>query len=132
MYMGMAAFNYFFVFDQRLMRHPLFQRNQVRLEIAYASKSMLVMAIFTVPLFVLELHGYSRLYMDQSTGLAEIGFIGLSIVSFLMFTDCAIYWIHRFLHLKYLYKYLHKAHHCWKVPSPFASHAFHPLTWAAS
>lgn len=44
-----------------------------------------------------------------------------------MFTDACIYWIHRFLHHKTIYKYIHKDHHKWKVPTPFASHAFHPL-----
>ena len=38
-----------------------------------------------------------------------------------------IYWIHRGLHHKKVYKYIHKAHHIWKVPTPFASHAFHPV-----
>lgn len=51
----------------------------------------------------------------------------LSVVSFIVFTDACIYWIHRFLHHKLIYKYIHKDHHRWKVPTPFASHAFHPL-----
>lgn len=38
-----------------------------------------------------------------------------------------IYWIHRFLHSKLLYKPIHKLHHKWIVPTPFASHAFHPI-----
>ncbi|KAL3886874.1 hypothetical protein ACJMK2_026835 [Sinanodonta woodiana] len=53
-------------------------------------------------------------------------FLG-SIVTFILFTDMCIYWIHRCLHHKLVYKYIHKPHHKWKVPSPFASHAFHPL-----
>jgi len=48
-------------------------------------------------------------------------------VSFILFTDCFIYWIHRGLHHKLIYKYIHKDHHRWKVPTPFASHAFHPM-----
>ena len=44
-----------------------------------------------------------------------------------MFTDACIYWIHRFMHHKYIYKTIHKEHHRWKVPTPFASHAVHPL-----
>ena len=109
------------------MKHPLILKNQVRLEICYASKSIPIMAIFTVPLFMLELYGYSRLYMNTSFRAAELGFIALSAFSFLMFTDGAIYWIHRFLHHKHVYKYIHKPHHWWKVPTPFASHAFHPV-----
>ena len=51
----------------------------------------------------------------------------LSIVTFILFTDWLIYWIHRWLHHKLIYKYIHKDHHRWKVPTPFASHAFHPV-----
>lgn len=127
LYMTMATLSYVFLFDHRLMKHPLFIKNQIWLEISYASKSIPIMAIFTVPLFMLELYGYSRLYMDSSPGLAEIGFIVLSVISFLMFTDGTIYWIHRFLHHKLVYKYIHKPHHWWKLPTPFASHAFHPV-----
>ena len=39
----------------------------------------------------------------------------------------AIYWIHRWLHHPSIYRYIHKTHHIWKVPTPFASHAFHPV-----
>lgn len=49
------------------------------------------------------------------------------MVTFILFTDCLIYWIHRGLHIPWVYRRLHKPHHLWKVPTPFASHAFHPL-----
>ena len=42
-----------------------------------------------------------------------------------MFTDYCIYWVHRWLHHPLIYKRLHKPHHKWIVPTPFASHAFH-------
>ena len=58
-----------------------------------------------------------------------IGWVGviLSTLTFILFTDCLIYWIHRGLHSRLLYKRLHKTHHLWKVSTPFASHAFHPV-----
>ena len=57
------------------------------------------------------------------------GWFGIvfSIVTFILFTDMCIYWIHRALHHKTIYTYIHKPHHKWKVPTPYASHAFHPL-----
>lgn len=45
-------------------------------------------------------------------------------VSFLFFTDMLIYFIHRGLHHRLVYKRFHKLHHRWIVPTPFASHAF--------
>ncbi|KAG0243970.1 c-5 sterol desaturase [Actinomortierella wolfii] len=55
------------------------------------------------------------------------GFVIISIAAFLFFTDFGIYWIHRFLHHPLVYKRLHKPHHKWIIPTPFASHAFHPV-----
>lgn len=46
---------------------------------------------------------------------------------FICFTDFLIYWIHRGLHHPLIYKTLHKPHHKWIMPTPYASHAFHPL-----
>lgn len=46
---------------------------------------------------------------------------------FLWFTDLMIYLVHRVLHWPRVYKHLHKPHHKWVIPTPFASHAFHPI-----
>ncbi len=64
------------------------------------------------------------LFSSIFTGIFSIP---LSVLSFLFFTDMAIYWIHRWLHHPSIYRYIHKTHHIWKVPTPFASHAFHPV-----
>lgn len=57
------------------------------------------------------------------------GWLGiiLSVFTFILFTDCLIYWIHRGLHHRLIYTTIHKPHHLWKVPTPYASHAFHPI-----
>ncbi|KAG1469896.1 hypothetical protein G6F56_002990 [Rhizopus delemar] len=54
-------------------------------------------------------------------------YLAASIPSFLFFTDCGIYWFHRWMHHPKVYKYLHKLHHKWVIPTPFASHAFNPM-----
>lgn len=53
--------------------------------------------------------------------------IATSVVLFILFTDCLIYFIHYYLHHPIFYKNIHKPHHRWKVTTPFASHAFHPI-----
>lgn len=149
LYFGTASLSYIFLFDKRYKLHPNFLHDQERLEIAYATWSIPYMALATVPLFFMEIRGYSKLYMDIVTdAVADTNetsgaqwsyssmiqylthgwpFILLSIAAFLMFTDCLIYWIHRGLHHRLLYKYIHKPHHRWKVPTPYASHAFYPI-----
>ncbi|XP_034033724.1 lathosterol oxidase-like [Thalassophryne amazonica] len=127
LYLGLGSFSYFFIYDHRLMKHPQFLPNQVHREIKYTMSSLPWISIPTVALFFLEVRGYSKLYDSVSeSALGWPGFF-LSLVSFLFFTDMCIYWIHRFLHHKRIYKLFHKPHHIWKIPTPFASHAFHPV-----
>jgi sterol desaturase/sphingolipid hydroxylase (fatty acid hydroxylase superfamily) len=97
----------------------------MRQEIIQSMTSMPIMAIFTAPAFYLEVKGYSMLYMD----VEKYGwwYMVLQFPLFLMFTDCGIYWIHRGLHHPSIYKHLHKPHHKWIMPTPYASHAFHPI-----
>uniref|UniRef100_U3J224 Sterol-C5-desaturase n=1 Tax=Anas platyrhynchos platyrhynchos TaxID=8840 RepID=U3J224_ANAPP len=92
--------------------------------IAYALRSLPWISVPTVALFFAEVRGYSKLYdniEDSPYG------VFLSMLSFLFFTDMGIYWIHRGLHHKLFYKRFHKPHHLWKIATPFASHAFHPV-----
>ncbi|XP_035659978.1 lathosterol oxidase-like [Branchiostoma floridae] len=127
LYLGTASLGYLFLFDKRLLQHPQILKNQVQLEIQYACWSVPYMAIPTCVMFLFEVRGYSKLY-DEIEG-TNLGYLSLvrDALLFLFFTDMLIYWIHRGLHHRLLYKTLHKPHHKWKVPTPFASHAFHPL-----
>lgn len=127
LYFFFATLNYYFVFDHSLMKHPQFLKNQVYREIMFTVQALPWISIPTVSLFMLELRGYSKLYDD--IGEFPNGWFQLivSILSFLFFTDMLIYWIHRGLHHRLVYKRIHKPHHIWKIPTPFASHAFHPV-----
>ncbi|GAB1320759.1 c-5 sterol desaturase [Madurella fahalii] len=105
-YFVFATLSYIFVFDKKTLEHPKFLKNQVWLEIKQANAALPVMAVLTGP---------GTWYEWAQFPL------------FLVFTDLLIYWIHRWLHHPPVYKTLHKPHHKWIVPTPFASHAFHPL-----
>lgn len=108
-----------------MKRHPRFLPNQVRLEIQCSLRAFAPLTAMTLPWFIGEVRGYSMLYDKVSDmGLAYTLF---SVPFFLVFTDACIYWVHRLEHHPRLYKHIHKPHHKWLVPTPFASHAFHPL-----
>ncbi|KAI7873907.1 hypothetical protein K492DRAFT_211874 [Lichtheimia hyalospora FSU 10163] len=126
-YLAAATFSYYFIFDHDTMNHPKFLKNQVRLEIDCAVKAVPGFALLTVPWFWGEVKGYSKLYDGMPSTTYEWLYFLASMPLFLFFTDCGIYLVHRALHSKLLYKHLHKPHHKWIVPTPFASHAFHPL-----
>ncbi|KAF8457198.1 hypothetical protein BGX38DRAFT_1248622 [Terfezia claveryi] len=123
-YIG-ATLSYIFIFDKRTFNHPKFLKNQIRQEIAQTNAALPVMAILTVPFFLTEVKGYSLLY--SSTADVPMWYNFFQFPLFIAFTDCFIYLIHRGLHYPLIYKHLHKPHHKWIMPTPYASHAFHPL-----
>lgn len=130
-YLFFAYLSYVFIFDKALLKHPKMLPNQVQKEITMAVTSIPTMVLLTVPFFLLEVRGHTKLYDDIGSKSPEAT-LGL-VFLFVLWNDCFVYWIHRALHHPKLYKRLHKDHHKWLVPTPFASHAFHPVDgWAQS
>ena len=126
LYFVFSTLSYIFIFDHATFTHPKYLKNQVGLEIRQTMISMPLMSIFTAPFFLLEVRGYGKLYdvpSDAPFALYNI----LQFPLFIGFTDLCIYWIHRGLHHPFIYKTLHKPHHKWIMPTPYASHAFHPM-----
>lgn len=97
------------------------------MEITQALMNMPAMSLLTVPILLLEVRGYSRLHIEfdnsimgkycisslwnarekntrwlilVSGWMKEVG----SMVCLIMFTDMSVYWIHRLLHHKLIYK----------------------------
>ena len=125
-YFVFATLSYLFVFDHATLSHPKYLRNQMRLEIRQTLIALPCMALLTTPFFLAEVQGYSKLYDGQSDAPFRLYNL-IQFPFFIGFTDLCIYWIHRGLHHPLIYKTLHKPHHKWIMPTPFASHAFHPL-----
>ncbi|KAL6453538.1 ERG3 Delta(7)-sterol 5(6)-desaturase ERG3 [Candida maltosa Xu316] len=120
LYFIVAYLSYVFVFDRKIFNHPRYLKNQMSLEIKLAVSSIPVMVLLTCPFFLLELKD-----INESTGGWKA--ILWQVPKFILFTDCGIYFLHRWLHWPGVYKALHKPHHKWIVCTPFASHAFHPV-----
>lgn len=125
-YFIFASLSYIFVFDKKTFEHPKYLRNQISLEIKQTMVSMPLMSLCTMPLMLAEVRGYSKLYDAPDEAPFE-SYSWIQFPFFILFTDFCIYWIHRWLHLPGVYKRLHKPHHKWIMPTPYASHAFHPL-----
>jgi len=125
MYFALSTLSFYTTFDRSLMNDKKFLKNQVAKEIAVTCKSIPLMSIPTIALFIAEIRGFSRLYNNiEDYGWA---YLIASVGLFLFFTDMMIYFIHRGLHHPRIYRYFHKTHHRWIIPTPFASHAFHPV-----
>lgn len=132
MYLFGSLALYHTLFDKRLLRHPRFLANQIKLEINQGISAIPTITLLTVPFFIAEIRGWSKLY-DFTSESPFWGYTLLQYPLFICFTDSGIYWIHRGLHHPLVYRWLHKPHHKWAVPTPFASYAFHPLDgWSQS
>lgn len=138
LYFAFASFSYYFIFDRRMELHPRFLPNQVRQEIRLSLDSFAPVSLLTLPWFLWDVRGYSKLYGSLEEGPFGGGapwkawaYAAASAVAFLLFTDYLIYWVssrfsvllggwlliarlaqvHRTLHHPALYKRIHKPHH---------------------
>ncbi|KAL8566527.1 Lathosterol oxidase [Nucella lapillus] len=127
LYFILTSLSFYTIFDRRLLQHPQILPNQIQREIMCTVKSVPLMSLPTCVCFYMEVRGYSKLYDNVQDSMLGWPGLALSAFTFIAFTDASIYWIHRGLHHRAVYRHLHKTHHTWKVPTPFASHAFHPL-----
>ncbi|KAI5868034.1 C-5 sterol desaturase [Durotheca rogersii] len=126
LYFVFATLSYVFVFDKKTTKHPKYLKNQMWLEIKQANRALPGMSALTTPFWVLEVRGWTKLYDTPAAGPGPTYEI-LQYPFFILFTDALIYLVHRGLHHPLIYKHLHKPHHKWIMPTPYASHAFHPV-----
>jgi len=101
-----------------------YDRQQVINEIFTSVWSLAIMAGMTAPFEIAVMYGYGRVYHNISD--YGWGYLLISPLLFLLFTDSMIYWIHRGLHYGWLYK-IHKLHHKYKNTTPFSAFSFHPV-----
>lgn len=120
LYFGVASFSYYCIFDHRMKLHPRFLKNQVYMEIMFSLEAFPMLDLLTLPWFLGDVRGYSKLYdsvaegpWGAAGGWKPWAYMAFSAMFFLWFTDLCIYWIHRWLHIPFLYKKLHKPHHKW-------------------
>uniref|UniRef100_A0A6B2LDP0 Fatty acid hydroxylase domain-containing protein n=1 Tax=Arcella intermedia TaxID=1963864 RepID=A0A6B2LDP0_9EUKA len=128
-----ASYYLFFVWKKErfypatsmMTRDPKELARQVRTEIGIAMRSFPVMSVAFSPFTFGVTRGWSKMYHD--VGDYGWGYFFLSIILFLVVTDCMIYWIHLGLHTNWMYQNVHKPHHTYRFTTPYSSHAFH---WA--
>lgn len=94
-------------------------------EIRFSIASLALMTALTVPFEVGVQLGHSKVYHYASE--YSMTYLILSPLLFVLVSDCAIYFIHRGLHHRSIYRYIHKSHHSYIHTTAFAAFAFHPL-----
>jgi len=70
-------------------------------------------------------HGGTLVYLD--VGQYGWPWLFASAAIYLVVQDTYYYWLHRLMHVKSLFRYVHAGHHRSRQPSPFASFSFDAL-----
>ncbi|MCU0426978.1 MAG: sterol desaturase family protein [Candidatus Kapabacteria bacterium] len=110
------------------MKYPT--TKDYRREAGYSLLTMLVYATFIALVYIPQVRPYTRMYDSISDmGGPVWGWLYwvLSIVLMLLLHDLYFYWMHRAVHHKKIYPFVHKVHHLSHNPTPLAAFAFHPL-----
>ena len=101
------------------------KKKQIIKEIKYSLSTLFIYSS-GIWLFLYWLkRGYTRSYIE----ISDFGwpYFVFSIVLMIIIHDAYSYWIHRLIHHKSLFKYVHLLHHKFKNPSPWSAFAFHPF-----
>lgn len=104
-------------------RFPAF-RDYAR-EIIYSVITSVIFALVGYTVFLTPMARYTQVYFDVN----EFGwsYLLISVVITILVHDTYFYWMHRFIHHRKIYRWVHRTHHLSTNPSPWAAFAFHPL-----
>jgi sterol desaturase/sphingolipid hydroxylase (fatty acid hydroxylase superfamily) len=100
-------------------------RELILAEIRNSFISLFVFALIGVGIYMLRKNGYTLIYLDFYQ--YSIAYFVFSVIVLIMIHDTYFYWMHRAIHHKSVYKYVHRVHHVSTNPTPWASFSFHPL-----
>lgn len=121
-----ASYGLFFVWKKKRF-HPSHQHDPVetRRALKWSFFSVTGNAALMVPVHMAVAAGYSQVYVR----ISDHGWLWLAgqVVLILVVTETLGYWIHRTLHVGWLYRKVHEPHHSFVVPTPWIGVAFNPL-----
>lgn len=128
LYAALSGLSYWYFFVKKKDKyHPKYKKDakKIKLSWKWAVLSLAGNALVVAPLHLLILKNKTKIYYN--IGDYSIWWLLASILIYLFVTETMIYWTHRWLHLKKPYRMFHYYHHQFRLPTPWASVAFHPL-----
>ena len=111
-------------FKGRVLSRRRLRKNQVRKEILWSIKSSAVFALVGVGAYWLWEQGLTAIYLDPAA--YGYWYLPVSLVVAMLIHETYYYWVHRWMHLPGVYKYVHKVHHDSLTPTPWTAFSFHP------
>jgi len=96
----------------------------VRRELGYSFLTVIVYGLVNAALFGWHWVDHSLIYLDASAYPAW--WFWLSIPAMLLLHDTLFYWLHRAMHMRWLFRLMHRVHHRSVHPTAYAAYSFHP------
>lgn len=109
---------------RRIQQDPA-PRERPLLELGLSLSSFVVFSVLVVFIFWLSWLGVAGVRLDDAP--TNWGWVAATVVIIAFWHDTYYYWAHRWMHHPRLYRHVHRMHHRFVNPTPFASYAFHPL-----
>ncbi len=131
-YLVLAGLTYtiFWKFLKERLHHRRIQQkfpnaSKLWAEFKWSFATFVIFALMGVGMHILRKAGYTQNYAN----IADYGwgYWFFSIALMAVMHDAYFYWTHRFMHLKSVFKYVHRVHHESSNPSPWAAFSFHPI-----
>lgn len=94
-------------------------------EFKWSLSTFVIFTILGIVMYLLFRDGYTRHYDRISDYGWPYFFVSVAIM--ILVHDAYFYWTHRLLHLKPLFRHVHRVHHESVNPSPWAAFSFHPV-----
>ena len=129
LFAALAFVIFYIVFKQQLFYKKIQKRfPKVPDYLREAGFSLTTMLIFSFLIMLLN----SSPIAEHTTRYKNIsdygwGYYFLAFPIMFVLHDFYFYWVHRLMHHKTLFKYVHLVHHRSTNPSPWAAYAFHPI-----
>lgn len=131
-YFVFAAAAYRILWEDRAgrFRHKMIQPDARRRadpfrELSLSVTSLAMLAAMLGSVRVLTDLGWTRVY--DRVGERGLPYFLLTVVVIAVVHDSYYYFAHRAMHSKLLFRHVHRVHHEFTNPTPFASYAFHPF-----
>lgn len=97
----------------------------IRTELLYSTYTIVIFGLVIYATIFSPLKAYTQLYTNihEHPGWYYV----CSLTAVILLHDTYFYWMHRFMHWKRVFRFIHAVHHRSHNPTPLAAFAFHPL-----